>query len=56
MCKRSNIGTCMKVNALQDNAHSSFYFFLLILSAIFSSREVVVFLYHLRKFGEMELK
>ena len=22
MCKRSNIGTCMKMNALQDNAQS----------------------------------
>ena len=55
MCKRSNIGTCMKVNALQDNAHSSFSFFTDIVGH-FLFREVVVFLYYLRKFGVMEQK
>ena len=25
MCKRSNIGTCMKMNALQDNAQPLFF-------------------------------
>ena len=43
MCKRYFVGTYLKVNALHDNAQPC-VFLLLLLSAIFSNENVVVFL------------
>ena len=39
MCKRSSVGTYLRVNALQDNAHTFVFRSLLLLSAIFSNEK-----------------